>query len=204
MINRLELKTNAKNVLKSFYWMSVLAFLIVSAIGTVCGYLYFLAIAALFLIVNPIRIGYTKYRLQCARGDCNIKHLFFAFGSSYLNIVKVTALETAFLFLWSLLLVIPGIVKSYEYMMIDYLLAEDPNIDWSEAFRISKQMMYGYKWQAFVLSLSFIGWAILASVTVVGFVFLRPYIDATNTQLYLCLSARSNPNFGWGWENSNG
>ena len=66
--------------------------------------------------------------------------------------------------LWSLLFVIPGIIKSYEYRMIPYILSENPNISRKRAFEISKQMMKGNKWDTFVLDLSFIGWQILSGI----------------------------------------
>ena len=59
----------------------------------------------------------------------------------------------------------PGIIKSYEYRMIPYILAENPSINWREAFRLSKAMMDGQKWNTFVLDLSFIGWDLLSAVT---------------------------------------
>ena len=73
-----------------------------------------------------------------------------AFGSgSYLKIVGTMFLRGLYIFLWSLLLFIPGIIKSYEYRMVPYLLAECPEMGNSEAFRISKEMMYGQKMEAF-------------------------------------------------------
>ena len=68
-------------------------------------------------------------------------------------------------FLWGLLLVIPGIIKSYEYRMIPYILSENPGMDTKRAFQLSAEMMYGQKWNAFVLDLSFILWLILGAIT---------------------------------------
>ena len=95
-------------------------------------------------------------------------------------------LMSLFIFLWSLLLVIPGIYKAYEYRMIPYLLAEDSNLSFSEAKRLSSAMMYGEKWDAFVLDLSFILWHALSSITwgLVGIFWVNPYIQYTNAELY--------------------
>lgn len=96
-------------------------------------------------------------------------------------------LRGLYIFLWSLLLFIPGIIKSYEYRMVPYLLSECPQMGSSEAFRVSKEMMYGQKMEAFILDLSFIGWEILSVCTcgLVGLFFVNPYKYATNAELFL-------------------
>lgn len=95
------------------------------------------------------------------------------------------------IFLWSLLLVIPGIVKLIEYSFVPYILAEDPNINTREALRISKQITYGHKWDIFVLRLSFLGCDFLGAVLFgIGGIFVRPYKEATYASLYYKLSNR--------------
>lgn len=88
--------------------------------------------------------------------------------------------------LWSVLFIIPGIVKSYEYRMIPYLLAEKPEMDKTEAFKTSKSMMDGNKWNAFVLDLSFILWDILGIITLglVEVFWVGPYKLLTGAALY--------------------
>ena len=88
--------------------------------------------------------------------------------------------------LWSMLFVIPGIVKSYEYRMIPYLLAEHPEMTWKDAFAESKEMMTGNKWKAFVLDLSFIGWQLLSILTLglLSVFYVNPYKFSTNAALY--------------------
>jgi uncharacterized membrane protein len=98
--------------------------------------------------------------------------------------------RTLFTTLWSLLFVIPGIIKGYEYRMIPYLMAENPDLSSEEAFALSKQMMNGQKWDAFVLDLSFIGWDILAGFTfgILSALYVQPYKNLTNAALYEELS----------------
>jgi uncharacterized membrane protein len=98
-------------------------------------------------------------------------------------------LKSLYTLLWTLLLIIPGIVKHYEYRMIPYLLADFPEMSKDDAFRISKEMMNGNKMNAFILDLSFIGWHILSAVTlgIVGIFYVNPYVNATNAELYLTL-----------------
>lgn len=95
-------------------------------------------------------------------------------------------------FLWSLLLVIPGIIKSYEYSMVPYLLAENPDLSSKRAFQISKEMTKGYKGKLFVLDLSFILWY-LAGICTCGlaFIWVVPYIEATYVEAYYCLKANA-------------
>ena len=87
---------------------------------------------------------------------------------------------------WSLLFIIPGIVKAYEYRMIPYLLAENPEMSKEEAFAISKQMMSGQKWRTFVLDLSFFGWILLSGFTcgILAIFYVNPYVFSTQSALY--------------------
>lgn len=89
-----------------------------------------------------------------------------------------------YIFLWFLLLIIPGIIKSYEYMFIPYLLAENPDMDIKEVFKKSKEMTNNQKGNMFVLDLSFIGWYFLGALIIIGAVFVAPYHEATRAQLY--------------------
>lgn len=88
-------------------------------------------------------------------------------------------------FLWSLLFVIPGIVKSYSYSMMFFVMAEKPGISVRKAMQISKELTRGYKGDLFVLDLSFVGWAILASIPcMLGFIWLVPYMCMVKTNAY--------------------
>lgn len=91
--------------------------------------------------------------------------------------------------LWTLLLVIPGIIKSYEYRMVPYILCENPGIEPKRAFKLSKEMMEENKMDSFILDLSFIGWGLLSFLTfgLLNIFFLNPYVAATNAELYAAL-----------------
>ena len=90
--------------------------------------------------------------------------------------------------LWLFLFIVPGIIKAYEYSMIPYLLAENPNLSADEAFYLSKQMTTGQKADLFVLDLSFIGWIILGLICCgIGILFVLPYPQATRAEVYLNL-----------------
>ena len=88
--------------------------------------------------------------------------------------------------LWTLLFIIPGIIKSYEYAIIPYILADDPEISSKDAFKKAKQMMNGNKWRLFKLEFSFIGWTLLCVLTLgIGTFFLIPYVNAATAEFYV-------------------
>ena len=150
------------------------------------------AIILQVLVFNPLEMGGRKFFLQnaLAKQD-NISSFLDAFKNGYYGNVVVTMLvKDVKVFLWSLLLIIPGIVKAYEYRMVPYILAEHPELSYSEVLRISSEMMDGQKWNAFVLDLSFIGWYILGAFTcgILNIFWVNPYVYATDAELYLELS----------------
>lgn len=138
------------------------------------------------LIVNPLEIGIKRFFVQNLREDANIKEICFAFDHNYMNGVKTLFFRDLFVFLWSLLFIIPGVIKAYEYRMIPYILGDDPAVSREEAFAISSNMMQGNKWKAFVLDLSFLGWYILNGMTlgILGIFYVNPYVNQTNAALY--------------------
>ncbi len=143
------------------------------------------------LVSNVIEVGKCRYfTISTMRGDnVGFGELFGNFKNGwYLNTVKIQFLRKLYEGLWSLLLVIPGIIKHYEYYMIPYLIAEYPEMDSSEAFRLSREMMEGNKLDTFILELSFLGWYLLGLLACgVGMIFVDPYREAALGELYLAL-----------------
>lgn len=109
----------------------------------------------------------------------------FKNGAYGRNVVTML-LRDVYTILWTLCLIIPGVVKSYEYKLIPYILAENPEISRERAFEISKHIMDGQKWDAFVLDLSFLGWNLLSAITlgIVGVLYVRPYMSTTWAEFY--------------------
>ena len=142
------------------------------------------------LIGNPVEMGCSRFFFLNLNKVADVKEVAFGFDRNYKNIVKVMFFRTLYITLWSMLLWIPGIIKSYEYRMIPYLLAENPNLDKDQAFEISKRMMNGNKWKAFVLDISFIGWDLLgvATLGLVEIFYVAPYRNLTNAALFEQLS----------------
>lgn len=145
-------------------------------------------------VFNPLIVGCRRFFINCKEESPSINIVTYAFSHSYGNVIKTMFLQGLFTFLWSLLFIIPGIIKAYEYLMIPYILAENPEISSKEAFARSKAMMDGEKWNAFVLGLSFIGWEILAAFTccILSIFYVAPYRNLTFAQLYETLKNKQN------------
>ena len=148
------------------------------------------SIAGVLALVNLIlggvvQLGYASYLLkQHDREICETKELFSKFdyfGPGFLQLL----LRNIFTALWSILLVIPGIIKSLGYSMTPFLMVENPNLTAKEAIKLSQEKMMGHKWELFCMSLSFIGWSILATLTGgIGYIFLNPYMNAAYAAFY--------------------
>ncbi|MBP5773262.1 MAG: DUF975 family protein [Eubacterium sp.] len=150
----------------------------------------FFAMALKIFVLNPINVGCTKWYLRNRKEDKpKLRAIVEVFSKGYIRIVGIMFLRDLFTFLWTLLLIVPGIIKSYEYRMIPYLLAENPDLTVSEAFALTKKIMNGNKMDTFVLDLSFLPWILLAAVTcgILSVVYVAPYIKLTDTELYVCL-----------------
>lgn len=136
---------------------------------------------------NPLLVGCNRFFVENSDRKARFGLLGMAFqGGNYSNIVLTMFLRNLFVWLWTLLLIIPGIVKSYSYSMIPYILAENPSISRERAFEISRKMMDGQKFDAFVLDLSFIGWMILSAFTcgILDIFYVVPYRQTTWAKLY--------------------
>ncbi len=138
------------------------------------------------LVFNPLIVGCHRFFLQNSRGGAELNELGAGFKDNWGNVVLTMFLRNLFIVLWSLLLVIPGIVKAYSYRMVPYLLKEHPELSGTQAITISRKMMNGQKWNTFVLDLSFLGWLLLSVLTVglLGIFYVGPYMQATNAELY--------------------
>lgn len=137
-------------------------------------------------IVNPLEVGIKRFFVLNLRERPGIKEICYSFDHNYMNCVKTLFFRDLYIFLWSLLFIIPGIIKSYEYRMMPYILGETPDISKEAAFEQSRMMMMGNKWNAFVLDLSFLGWYILNGLTfgILGIFYVNPYVQQTDAALY--------------------
>lgn len=138
-----------------------------------------------YFLLYPMIWGAVVAFLDVTRGSrVNIGTLFEGFND-FVRIAVTGLLKYVYTVLWTLLLIIPGIIKAYSYSMTDYIMRDDPNIKYNAAIEKSMQMMDGNKMRLFMLDLSFIGWAILCLFTLgIGFLFLGPYVSTAHAHFY--------------------
>ena len=142
-------------------------------------------------IVQVLEVGLYSFFLKNRYQETGINEMLAPFQKSYMNVVKVSFLRSLYTFLWSLLFLIPGIIKYYEYFFIPYLLVENPDLTTEQAIAMSRKMTNGEKWNIFVFQLSFLGWFLLATLLGgVGWVLVMPYYQAAKSELYVCLKER--------------
>lgn len=167
---------------------TVTVYMVMSAVIAIVIVLVILAIAFAFsmLLYNPFHVGVQRFMLKSVDDKAEVKEVLYAFDHSYKNVVRTMFHKDIRVLLWSLLFVIPGIYKSYQYRMVSYILAEHPDTDYRQALQMSKDMMNGEKWHAFVLDLSFILWHMLGAITcgIVELFYVNPYIWLTDAALY--------------------
>ena len=150
------------------------------------GSLGLVGVVLSLLVFNPLIVGCYRFFLQNRRGGAELSELGAGFRDDWGNVVLTMFLRGLFTFLWTLLFIIPGIVKAYSYRMVPYLLRDHPELSGTQAITVSRQMMKGHKGDAFVLDLSFIGWLILSALTcgILHVFYVGPYIYATDAELY--------------------
>ncbi|WP_176391981.1 DUF975 family protein [Marininema halotolerans] len=135
--------------------------------------------------------------IHLARGNTtSLSHLFryFTDGQLYWKATFLYGLTWIYINCWSLLLFIPGIIKYYAYSMAPYILIDHPELTPNQAITQSRKMMDGHKVELFALHLSFLGWGILCILTLgIGFLWLIPYISATDAQFYRKIRGEMDP-----------
>ena len=210
-MNRKELKDRAKIALGANYWASVIAGAVISlftiaitfkgkpgmsweemreAVATGGSIGFFVQM----FLINPLSVGVNRFFIKNANGEREddgalLKCLLYPFTHGYINVVIKMFLMNLFIGLWTILFIVPGIIKAFEYMMIPYILAENPKAEYHMLMGTTKSMMKGYKFEAFILGLSLIGWWFLAAITfgLVGVFYVYPYTEYTFAHFYLKL-----------------
>jgi len=150
------------------------------------------AAAYAIFVAIPVSVGKCRFFIEHRLRPSSVALVFRPFGPGYLNVVKTVFLQGVFIFLWFLLFIIPGIVKVYQYAMVPYIMAENPDLEWRRALALSRQMTDGCKFDIFVLQLSFLGWYLLGLLALaVGTLFVAPYFEATMAELYATLRQKA-------------
>ena len=165
---------------------TVIVVLIVAAIVLAIG------IALDVLLLSPVQVGINRFMVKSLDDTARIAEVGYTFDHNYKNGVKVMFFKDLYVVLWSLLFIVPGIYKAYQYRMVPYILGENPDMTYQEVLQRSKDMMDGQKWDAFVLDLSFILWHMLGGITcgLAEIFYVAPYVNLTDAALYSRLSRK--------------
>lgn len=144
------------------------------------------ATVILSVLLFPLSMGWEWLTLSLTRtSEVSIKMLFKPFKVMLWKSIWVSLFTGFFIFLWSLLLIVPGIIKSISYSFTMYILYDRPELSATQAITESRRMLNGHKMQAFLLILSFLGWFLLGVLTLgIGFLFIYPYYSVSYAQFY--------------------
>lgn len=188
MIDRAELKARAKQMLSGNIGMLIVCFIIMAALEVVCNMIPLVGPIASICVSGPLALGTAYIYLNLTRGYEPDVNILFSGFQRFVDALVLTLLISIFTFLWSLLLVVPGIIKAISYSQAYYILAEHPEMSAKEALDESIAMMDGHKMDYFVLYLSFIPWILLCSVTCgLAMLYVAPYMSATFVHFYLAI-----------------
>lgn len=148
-----------------------------------------ISLAIQVFVAEPFHIGCLNFFYKNLSEDPEFKEVLSGFSEGYVNRAKTMFFVRIKIALWTLLFIIPGFIKKYEYRMIPYLMAVNPKMSTKEAFAKSKEMMNGQKWDAFIYDLSFIGWHILSTITcgLAGVFYVAPYKYQSDAALFEAL-----------------
>lgn len=144
------------------------------------------------LITGPMTLGLAYFSLSIARDqNAQLQQIFDGFNN-FGTALGAYLLMILFIFLWMLLLIIPGIIAALSYAMTFYIIADDPKIGPLDAIDKSKQMMNGYKMKLFLMFLMFLGMALLCILTLgIGFLWFIPFANVTLAKFYMDIKNRN-------------
>lgn len=199
MVPNSILRKNARaqlgnNIFSNTWLMLMVVYLIYSAIVSAASSFSF-GIATL-VITGPLLFGINRICVGLVKGKnkVEIEGIFDGFKECFTESFLLSLMIGIFTFLWSLLFVVPGIIKSYSYAMAPYILQDDPSKGWQNSLNESKEIMEGHKWQLFCLDLSLIGWYVVGFLCCcIGIVFVYPYALMARANFYMALKAMNEP-----------
>ena len=192
-MNRAELKSQAKAQIKGkigiLFLITLLIGLISGAASAILSLIPVVGSLIAAVIVTPaFTLSLYRVYLTVCNGETPVVGDTFSGFDDFWSAFKLTLLMGLYIFLWSLLFYIPGIVKAISYSMSYYILAENKGKSARECITESKEMTQGHKWELFVLGLSFIGWLLLCGITFgIAYIWVGPYMQATYTNAYKLL-----------------
>lgn len=185
MYSNSELRAMARDALRGNWGMAVLVIFLFTVISYVIGVVPVAGAILGLILAGPLSFGLYAYFLRTLRGQRPELSVIFSGFQQFVPTLVLYLLTMIFVFLWSLLLVIPGIIAALRYSMAYYILHDFPGMSGFEALSHSKEMMRGHKGRLFLLYLSFIGWALLCIPTFgIGYLWLAPYMQTSMAAFY--------------------
>ncbi|MDR0814471.1 MAG: DUF975 family protein [Bacteroidales bacterium] len=180
-----NLRAESRKSLSGKWGLGAVVALIVTAISVTGSFFPALSLLITLLVSTVLGYGVAVTFLRSFRGEpLEVENLFIGFRT-YGKVLGVMLLVFLYTMLWSLLFLVPGIIKAYSYAMTPYILHDDPTVGADEAIERSKSLMNGYKAKLFLLDLSFIGWGLLCVLTLgIGFLWLMPYMQTARAAFY--------------------
>ena len=170
---------------------------IVGIIFGVIGVAFVIGLVISILVKNPFIVGCRSFYLNNSDAPANFGQIAAGFSKfGYGRVILTMFLRDLFIGIGFFLLIVPGVILTYSYRLVPYILAENPEISGMDALKMSADMMRGQKWNTFVLDLSFIGWMLLTVITcgIVGIFYVDPYVHATDAELYKAIRDNYNGN----------
>ena len=170
---------------------------IVGIVFGVIGVAFVIGLVISILVKNPFIVGCRSFYLNNSDAPANFGQIAAGFSKfGYGRVILTMFLRDLFIGIGFFLLIVPGVILTYSYRLVPYILAENPEISGMDALKMSADMMRGQKWNTFVLDLSFIGWMLLTIITcgIVGIFYVDPYVHATDAELYKAIRDNYNGN----------
>ncbi len=190
MLKAKDFRARAWESLRGKWGTMAIITLIYSLILSASSGLSFIGVGVIvmLLVEGPLSLGYVMMSQKIIRGqDVEIGELFDGF-KNFSKAFVLSLVNSIYIFLWTLLFIIPGIIKSFSYSMSQYVLADHPEFTATEARQESMRLMDGNKWRLFCLQFSFIGWGLLTILTfgILAF-WVQPYQQAATAAFYQSL-----------------
>lgn len=200
MRSNADLRNDAKSILRGKWGTAVVITLVTVIIQSMLTasqdelpLLYLLLYTFLSL---PLNFGITMTYLYLSRGGgFSVENMFSAFNSTYyIKSVVLGLLTTIYIFLWSMLLIVPGIIKAMSYFLAPYILADNPSLSGEQAICQSMKMMEGHKMDLFLMTLGYVGFVLLsACLLLIPLLWVVPYYQTTFARFYDSVKAEYTP-----------
>ncbi|MGD0519569.1 MAG: DUF975 family protein [Thermoguttaceae bacterium] len=188
-----DLMKQAREALKGRWGLAVGGNAIYMILGLLIGGIPRVGWIGSLIIGGPLLLGCVTFFLFLSRKqDAQLSQLFEGF-QNFTRALVAYLLMILFVLLWAILLIIPGIVAALAYSQTFFILSENPKMESSDALRKSKAMMKGNRWKLFCLFWRFFGWFLLGIVSLIGFLWIIPYLQTSLARFYDDLKAGDGP-----------